>query len=319
MGATGRKAVGARSPAGVGGKDNRTEWSGARELAKRGVAIVGPGRVGQALGKLLARAGVPVMLVAARRLAAARRAVGFIGCGEAIELSDPRLREAAVVLLTTTDAALAQVAKELAGREPHPNAWQGKVVLHTCGSLPSAVLRPLKRRGAAIGSLHPFQTIPNPAEGVRNLPGAFWGIEGDLAAQELARRWVKALGGVAFRVRATEKTLYHLAAFLVCPTLVTLMERSARLLKRAGVPAGIARPMLSRFVAETARNFADLGARRALTGPAVRGDWPTIQRHLRALRGSSRDLIPLYRALVRVMFRLTGRWPPQSLARILTR
>ncbi|MGD0922197.1 MAG: Rossmann-like and DUF2520 domain-containing protein [Terriglobia bacterium] len=284
-------------------------------LAKRSVAIIGPGRVGQALGKLLADAGVPICFVAARRPEAARRAVLFIGRGVPVALNSRQLTEASVILLTTADAALQPVAGDLAALD---GDWTGKVVLHTCGSLPSTVLQPLRRRGAAIGSLHPFQTIPNPTAGVRNLKGCFWGIEGDPGARKVATQWVKALGGVAFPIRAAQKILYHAAAFLVCPTLVTLMDRSARLLRQAGVPARIVRPMLGRFVEETVRNFVEFGGRRALTGPAVRGDWPTIRRHSRALRRSSPDIIPLYHALVRAMLRLTGRRrPPPSLERIL--
>jgi predicted short-subunit dehydrogenase-like oxidoreductase (DUF2520 family) len=282
--------------------------------AKRSVAIIGPGRVGQALGKLLADAGVPISFVAARRPAAARRAIGFIGRGTPLALNSPQLTHASILLLTTADAALQPVARHLAALS---SDWSGRVVLHTCGSLPSTVLQPLRRRGAAIGSLHPFQTIPSPLAGIRNLRGCFWGIEGDPAAREVAARWVKALGGLAFPLRASQKTLYHAAAFLVCPTLVTLMDRSAALLRHAGVPARIARPMLGRFVEETVRNFVELGGRRSLTGPAVRGDWPTIQRHLRALRRPFPDIIPLYLALVRAMLCLTGRRPPQWLGRML--
>jgi predicted short-subunit dehydrogenase-like oxidoreductase (DUF2520 family) len=285
------------------------------DFREKGVAIIGPGRLGQAMGKLLHEAGVPILFVAARRLASARQAVRFIGSGQPIRLKAPELDDAQVILLTTTDTALAPLAADLAGGRAGCGNWSGKVVLHTCGSLPSAVLAPLKRRGAAIGSLHPFQTIPNPAAGVRNLPGCFWATEGDRAAQEVARGWVKTLGGVAFPVRSNQRTLYHLAAFLVCPTLVTLMERSVRLLKRAGVPAGVARPMLQRFVAETARNFAELGARRSLTGPAVRGDWPTVEHHLAALRRFSPELVPVYKALLNEMLRLAGRRLPRGKGR----
>lgn len=281
------------------------------------MAIVGPGRLGQALGKLLTRAGFPVLFVAARRPAAARRAVRFIGSGRPLGLSAHELIEAPVILLTTSDAALPQVVRDLASRGGERDGWSRKVVLHTCGSLPTTVLRPLRRRGAAIGSLHPFQTIPSPAAGVRNLAGCFWGIEGDPAAREVATRWVKALGGVSFRVRSAQKALYHAAAFLVCPTVVTLMDRSAHLLQRSGVPAKIARPMLERFVAETARNFVEFGSRRALTGPAARGDWPTIRRHLAALRRFSPAAIPVYTALLRAMLRLVGRRVPQQQAAFL--
>ncbi|HEV2686988.1 MAG TPA: Rossmann-like and DUF2520 domain-containing protein, partial [Bryobacteraceae bacterium] len=240
--------------------------------SKQPIAIVGPGRVGQALGKLLDNEGFKVLLVAARRMAAARRAIRFIGSGQPVGLDSAELKHAQVFLVTTSDAALARVARQLAGLNKD---WSRRIVLHTSGSVPASVLAPLKRRGAAIGSLHPFQTIPNPAAGVRNLRGCTWGIEGDPSARRVAKRWVKALGGATVQIRAGKKTIYHASAFMVCPTLVTLMNYSVRLLRHSGVSEKMARQMLARITAETANNFADLGGRRALTGPVMRGDWVT--------------------------------------------
>jgi len=280
---------------------------------QKGIAIVGPGRLGQALGRLLALAEVPVLFVAARRASTARRAVRFIGSGRPLTVgpSAAALTQASVILLTTSDGAVALVAKDIAGLAED---WSGHVVLHTCGSLPSSALLPLKRKGAPVGSMHPFQTVPSARAGVRSLKGCYWGVEGDARARKVATRFVRLLGGVEFPVRRDRKTLYHAAAFLSCPTIVTLMECSRLLLQKSGVPARVARPMLAKFVAETARNFADLEARRALTGPAVRGDWKTIRRHLAALRRSSPQTVPVYRALLREMLRLAGRQrPPRGL------
>jgi len=145
---------------------------------------------------------------------------------------------------------------------------------------------------------------------VRNLRDCYWGVEGDAAAVRVARDWVKRLGGKAFPVRAARKILYHAAAFLVCPTIVTLMDESTRLLEKSGVPERISRPMLAAFVAETARNFSELGPRRALTGPVARGDWTTVKRHLAALRRFAPDVVPVYAALVEDMLRLAGRRAP---------
>jgi len=271
------------------------------------VAIIVPGRIGQAMGQLLAQSRVPIAFIAARKPAAARRAARFIGKGIPIGLADPRLQSASVLLITTSDSAVAEVARALAQMGKGEDAWHGKIVLHTCGSLPSDVLRPLKSRGAAIGSLHPYQTVPSPQAGVRNLRGCFWAVEGDREALQVARNWVKQLGGVTFSVWPGEKTLYHLSAFIVCPTVVTLMAQAADLLKQAGVPVKISRPMLTRFVTETAKNFADLGPRGALTGPAVRGDWATIRRHLTALRKSAPEFVPVYQSLLTAMLALAGK------------
>lgn len=282
----------------------------AKDPEQRGVVILGPGRLGQALGRLLAERGVRITLVAARRSPAARGAVRFIGMGRPVALTDPVLADAGVILITTSDAAIASVAKAVVGLT---HDWRGRVVLHTSGALPSTVLVSFKRRGASVGSLHPFQTIPSPPAGVRNLPGCVWGIEGDAQALRVARHLIGTLGGRTFRLRPDRKILYHAAAFLACPTVVTLMEHSARLLRQSGVPAKLVDPMLARFVSETARNFGELGARRALTGPAVRGDWTTLRRHLAALRRTSPQVVPVYQELAREMLRLAGRRPPQGL------
>lgn len=268
------------------------------------VAIIGPGRLGQALGKLLADRGMPVRLVAARNLRRARSAARFIGRARAVRLDDKTLQNTQVILLTISDSAIEAVADDLAKRRKD---WNGKIVLHTCGSLPARVLDSLRRRGAAIGSLHPYQTIPSREDGVRNLIGTVWSVEGDAAAEKLARQWVRRLNGKVFRIRAGSKPLYHLSAFLVCPSLIALMDQSEKLLCSIGVSKSLGRRLLAQFVAETARNFGQRGGKRALTGPVARGDWATIRRHVDELRRVAPQTLPAYRELVRLMARLAGR------------
>ena len=278
------------------------------------VAIIGPGRVGQALGRLLMLAGVRIGWVAARRLASARRAVRFIGAGRAVTLDSADVASAQVLLLTTSDSALAEVALALAERREN---WRGAIVLHTSGAWPAggkdSVLQPFRQRGASAASLHPLQTVPSAEAGVRNLIGCFWAIEGDVQAVKLARRWVRALCGTGFTLRPRRKAVYHASAVLACAGVVTLMESSRRLLEQCGVAPKRARRMLEGFVSETAKNFGALGARRALTGPAVRGDWATIRKHLVALEGDAPELVPLYEELLHSMWRLSGRRPPRGI------
>ena len=274
------------------------------------VTIVGPGRVGQSMGKLLAEGGINIRYVAGRRPAAARRAVRFIGSGAAVGLDCESLADTDVVILTVSDAALASLARQLASWHC---PWSGKVVLHTSGALPSGVLRPLRRRGASVGSLHPFQSVPTPTVGLRNLSGCFWGIEGDRRACAVATSLARALDGTPFRVKPSWKLLYHAAAVLSCGAVVALLDQSAHLLRAAGVPAAIVRPMLGHFAGETVGNFVSLGGHQALTGPAVRGDWQTIAQHLASLRRRAPEIVPAYVELTRIMIRLAGRRPPPRL------
>ncbi len=279
-------------------------------IRTRGVAIVGAGRLGQALGRLLRRRGVPVNWIAARNPARAKRAAQFIGGGRAVGLRDPELCRAAVIMLSVSDSAIEPVAREIAALQKD---WSGRIVLHNCGSIPADVLEPFRRRGAAIGSLHPYQTIPSREDGSRNLIGTFWSVEGDAAAVRLGRQWVKKVSGTVFRIRPGGKPLYHLSAFLVCPTELALMDQAEKVLRSAGVPPRIVRPMLSRFVAETAKNFQQMGGGKALTGPVVRGDWTTIRKHIAALRRTSPEALPAYLELLRLMAKLVSKKLPRDL------
>lgn len=273
------------------------------------VAIIGPGRVGQALGSLLRRAGVRVEYLVGRRRASATRAARFIGAGRAAGIQDPRLAKVAVFLITTTDTAISTVSRALASMGKD---WAGKVVLHTCGSLPAdgGDLRRLREMGASVGCLHPFETVPTREAGLRTLRGCTWAVEGDPAARRIATRWVRWLNGQVVRLRPGQKALYHLSGFLACPAVIALMAQSLRFLERAGVPAVTARRMLAQIASSTARNFQEIGARKALTGPVARGDWLTIRRHLEALRRSSPQFVPAYRALLTLMVRLVGKRAP---------
>lgn len=279
------------------------------------VAIIGPGRVGQAMGRLLMLAGVPVGWVAARRVAAARRATSFIGAGCAMTLDSPDLVSAGVLLITTSDSAVAEVSLALAKRRHN---WKGVIVLHTSGAWPAggmeSVLQPFRERGGSAASLHPLQTVPSAEAGLLNLIGCSWAIEGDPQGVKLARRWVRALRGTAFTLRPQRKAAYHAAAVIACAGVVTLMESSRRLLQHCGVAPNRARHMLEGFVTETAKNFATLGARRALTGPAVRGDWTTVRKHLAALKKTAPDLVPLYEELLQSMLRLSGKRLPAGIS-----
>ena len=106
------------------------------------IALVGAGRVGQTLGRLLVALGHRMVFVACRTRASAERAVTFIGAGQPMTYDDAPLDVVqagrGVVCITTPDAAIAPTAMHLAHRQP---PWHGVAVLHCSGALSSAVYR----------------------------------------------------------------------------------------------------------------------------------------------------------------------------------
>jgi len=255
------------------------------------IAIVGAGRLGQALGRLLRENNQNVVAVASRSLNSARRAASFIGDStEALPIEQIPSR-ATHLLIATPDSTITDVARQLAAA-----GMRGGVALHTCGALGPDALAPLAAGGIACGLLHPLQTIPNPEAGVQALPGVAFSIDGDREALKWANGIVDLLDGIALRIPADKKTVYHAAAVMASNYTVALMDAALELMENAGVPRDVARQALIPLVESSVANALNESPEQALTGPIRRGDAATVSAHLSALDESHADL---YRALGR--------------------
>jgi predicted short-subunit dehydrogenase-like oxidoreductase (DUF2520 family) len=232
------------------------------------VRIIGPGRAGRSLAAALGAAGWDVEPLLGRDDDVAGAA-----------------RDVDVLVIATPDAAIAPVAASV---EPGP-----AVVLHLAGSLGLDVLAPHDRRGA----VHPLLSLPDAELGAERLrSGGWFAIAGDPVAAEV----VAALGGRAVEVADEDRALYHAAACIASNHVVALLGQVERLAARVGVPPEAYLDLARGSVA----NVEALGADRALTGPAARGDHATIDRHRAALPA---DELELYEVLVGAARRLADR------------
>jgi predicted short-subunit dehydrogenase-like oxidoreductase (DUF2520 family) len=182
--------------------------------------------------------------------------------------------DADLVLLAVPDAAIAEVAQ----RVPI-----GPWVAHVSGATSLAALEPHVRRF----SVHPLQTLSN-ERGPEQLDGAFAAVTAETDEATRAGFWLaKTLGLRPFPLADADKPLYHAGAAMASNFLVTLYRAAARLLEETNAPPEALVPLMNRTIEN---GFA-------LTGPIARGDWSTVDAHLRALEERAPDLVPLYREL----------------------
>jgi predicted short-subunit dehydrogenase-like oxidoreductase (DUF2520 family) len=256
--------------------------------------IVGPGRVGLALGRALVVSGWSGKLTfLGRRPDTAPleglgpRIASYATLRDAPDLAPPR-----AVILAVPDGAIGEVATTLAADLDLPPA----VVIHTSGALPSDVLSPLAVRGSSIGSMHPLVAIPDPESGAAKLAGAWFGIEGDAEAVRLARRVVEQLGGHELLLDVGTKPLYHAAAVMASNHVVAVMDAAIRMIARCGIDPDAGRTALGELARGAIDDVSSRGPLLALTGPVVRGDVETVRAHLDHLSG---DESRLYSVLAR--------------------
>jgi predicted short-subunit dehydrogenase-like oxidoreductase (DUF2520 family) len=260
------------------------------------LAIIGAGRVGRALGRRLRELGWTIGAVVTRSATSARKVVRFIGGGHAHAFLTRQVVAAQVILVTTPDRCVPEVAEELAriGAEE----LRGKVVLHSSGALSSRVLDPVKKCGAAVGSMHPLQTFSG--VGVPPLEGKVFAIEGDTAAVRMARQIARALGAVPVHFDGAKKPLYHAAGALAAGNVLALMEAATRLMTAAGMKRREAMRALLPLTRQVLENFERLGPRAAWTGPLSRRDYGVVAAHLEAMKDWPPEFAETYEAVNRL-------------------
>jgi predicted short-subunit dehydrogenase-like oxidoreductase (DUF2520 family) len=259
------------------------------------VGLIGPGRAGVGLALALAQAGYSVRLHGRRKKKVPAPLTLTVGDGVA---SPAWIAEAGVVILAVRDDGIRPLAEALGtARTITPD----HVVLHLSGVLGQEALGPLVTSRAALGSLHPLQTIVEPERAPARLKGAWAAVEGMPRAVQAAERMAQDLGMRPFRIATKAKAIYHAGAVFASNYLVVVEAMAQRLLRHAGLTDADAWAALRPLVEGTLENLGSAEPKDALTGPIARGDTATIVRHIESL---AQDDGTLYRALGRAALEL---------------
>jgi predicted short-subunit dehydrogenase-like oxidoreductase (DUF2520 family) len=272
------------------------------------VFIIGAGVVGTTLAARLSRAGVPVAGLHGRQSALSEVGSALAGVlGSSGELPQI-LRDSDVVIISVRDARIPEIAQRLVDEK---RVRPDQVVLHTSGNRPAAeMLAAAKPHVRGVGTLHPLIAVTDAPGTLENLKGAYFGIEGDDEAKRLARWMVQRMGGRPLDLAAESMALYHAAAVLASNYVVALADIARAMLVAAGVRDADALPSLLPLMTSAVRNMVEVGLPSAMTGPVVRGDVPSIERHIAALTTRAPEVLDLYRRLGREVLRIARKRVP---------
>jgi predicted short-subunit dehydrogenase-like oxidoreductase (DUF2520 family) len=223
------------------------------------LAIVGDGRMGNALAHALRAAGVQI--------------AGPLGRGAAPG-------DVQAVLLCVPDAEIAGAAA----------AMPQDVPLGHCSG--ATGLEVLARREAF--SLHPLMTVTTDTDAAA-FAGAGAAVSGTTPEMlDLARTLAQRLAMRPIEIAPGDRAAYHAAASIASNFLITLEGAAERL----AAAVGVQREDLLPLVRASVENWGRLGAERALTGPVARGDEATVATQRQALVERAPDLVALFDTLV---------------------
>ena len=281
------------------------------------IYIVGAGRVGTALGLLAQRAGLDLTGLWTRGRESARRVSQTVGRECSWGPLPDAIGRARIVIVSVSDPEVQAVAGALLDG----GLLRGcEVLLHCGGARAAREALENVQSAVPVGTLHPLVAVASPEQAARTMPGAYFAIEGDRPARELARELAQGLGVGWFELEADQMALYHAAAVMASNHAVALWHAASLLLTEAGLDSARGQEVLLPLLRSTLENVETLGVRGALTGPVRRGDPDTVEGHLRSIERRAPELAPLYcagTAQAVALARETGEDPRPGLDAIL--
>jgi predicted short-subunit dehydrogenase-like oxidoreductase (DUF2520 family) len=258
--------------------------------------LVGPGRAGLSLGVALRRAGHRAAGVLARNPEAGTGAARQLDTQPLVWEDD--LPAADLLILAVRDDAIEEVAARLA-----PRAAAVRFAVHLSGLTPVSALEALSAAGPRVGSLHPLQTLPNPADGAAALPGAWVAVTADdVGLRELLEDLAHSIDARPFPLADAHRDLYHAAAAASSNYVIATLALAEELFGRAGVPFAAAHPLVEAVIDNAFR----LGPLGALTGPIARSDVETVRAQLAAVARWAPEMEDDYRAFAKATARVAG-------------
>jgi predicted short-subunit dehydrogenase-like oxidoreductase (DUF2520 family) len=240
------------------------------------IVIIGTGNVATAFGKLLLKAGHGIIQVFGRNEARAvelARALGAAPCSSWNHMD----RSADLYLLAIADKAVYEM-------DQHLELSAGQLIVHTAGSVPKEVLQKISAR---YGVLYPLQSLRKELEVITEIP-----LLADANTEEALTEILVLARQMSSNVTMAndeQRLKLHLAATIVNNFTNHLYAESEKFCLKENIPFQLLFPL----VAETARRLEVVSPGRVLTGPAIRRDQVTIDKHL-ALLENQPSLKKLY-------------------------
>jgi len=264
----------------------------------RNIAIVGAGKVGSVLGRVLVENGQEIACIVSRTKKSAQAAGRFLKCKNVSDSLGAIPATTDLIYITTPHAVVAGVALALS-RLDHLR-FKRLSVCHASGMLTAEVLEPVRQRGATVFSFHPLQTFPRDFSSKDIVPtatGIYYAVDGTPQAIKRAKVFARKLAGKVIEIKPEMRAFYHAACVVASNHLTTLLSILESMFKEFGSNEKGFFPIFKPIIMATLRNAEATSPATALSGPVARGGVETVADHFIAIKRFAPELLPYFGTL----------------------
>ena len=248
------------------------------------IVMLGAGNVATHLSKALQVKGHNITQVYSKTVASAKALAAQLNAPYTTEINDVK-PTADIYIYALKDNALEDVIHKL----DVPNA----IHIHTAGSVSIDVF---EDRVRYFGVIYPMQTFSKSKEvNFENIA---------LMVEANTEKTFDTLYGIAqqlsnkcYKIDSGERKKIHLSAVFACNFVNYMYTVAEELIGETNAPFDILQPL----IAETTEKIKHLSPAKAQTGPAVRNDTATIEKHLKMLEDKP-ELQQLYKEISELIY-----------------
>lgn len=183
---------------------------------------------------------------------------------ETLQTSDYKeIKAADVYIICVSDSAISSVSSQL--------SFENRLVVHTSGSTDINVLDSKNRKGV----FYPLQTFTkNKSVDFSQIPIC---IETEVPSDfEIIEKLAKSVSNSVYLINGNQRKALHISAVFVCNFANHLYTIGNTICVKNNIPFEILHPLIE----ETAKKIKSLSPSEAQTGPAIRNDKKTIEKHI---------------------------------------
>ncbi len=229
------------------------------------VVIIGSGNVASVMGRLIKKKGHEVIQVLSRDMDHAKLLADELSCVYSGS-SDTVDRSADLYLVAVSDSALYELNKSF--------YIGNKLIVHTAGSVSKDVLREISTN---YGVIYPLQSLRKEMSYEDDIPFLVDGNSEETIT--LLEDFTKTLSGKVAKATDEDRLKLHVAAVVVSNFTNHLYALAEEFCEKENVDFKLLAPLIK----ETAVRIEHRSPAEVQTGPAIRNDVFTLDKHLRQL------------------------------------
>jgi predicted short-subunit dehydrogenase-like oxidoreductase (DUF2520 family) len=248
-------------------------------MIKYNISFAGAGRVAGAVCKEIFNAGYKIQRIVSESDGSGGELANYCGAAWSGELVFPESTD--IIIVAVPDHRLKGVLNSI-------ECSRQTLVAHTAGSMGLDIF-PEQLMHKAV--FYPLQTFSKERKvNFRDLP---WLLESsDSESSAKMKELAESIGGKTYFVDTEHRRMLHLAAVFVSNFTNYMLTAGKKVTIEAGLPFNMLEPL----IIETISKAIDIGPENSQTGPAVRNDLNTIEKHMELLSFSP-DLKHIYEEL----------------------